>query len=76
MNKTLICLPMKEKGVTIARAIKKMGMHSSDTAQVFLDDVRVPQKYAIGSEVRRGGWVRWARRGVGQHTKRAHPRRL
>ena len=27
-----------------------MGMHSSDTAQIFLDDVRVPKKYVIGEE--------------------------
>jgi len=49
-NKTLICLPMKNKGVTIAKKIRKIGMMSSDTAQIHFDDVRVPQRYRIGEE--------------------------
>jgi citronellyl-CoA dehydrogenase len=49
-NKTLICLPMKTKGVQIARKLDKLGMHSSDTAQVMFDDVRVPQRNRIGEE--------------------------
>jgi len=49
-NKTLICVPMNTKGVQVARKLDKMGMWSSDTAQVFLDDVRVPQRYRIGAE--------------------------
>jgi citronellyl-CoA dehydrogenase len=49
-NKTMICVPMKTKGVTVARTLKKMGMHSSDTAQIHFDDVRVPQRVRIGEE--------------------------
>ena len=49
-NKSLICLPMKTKGVQIARKLDKLGMRSSDTAQIFLEDVRVPQRYLIGKE--------------------------
>jgi citronellyl-CoA dehydrogenase len=49
-NKTLICVPMKTRGVTVARTLKKMGMHSSDTAQIHFDDVRVPQRFRIGEE--------------------------
>ena len=49
-NKTLICLPMKTKGVEIARKLDKLGMRSSDTAQIFFDDVRVPQRFRIGEE--------------------------
>jgi citronellyl-CoA dehydrogenase len=49
-NKSLICVPMKTKGVEIARKLKKFGMWSSDTAQIFFDDVRVPQRYLIGQE--------------------------
>lgn len=49
-NKSLLCLPMKTKGVQIARKLDKMGMRSSDTAQVYLDDVRIPQRYLIGQE--------------------------
>jgi citronellyl-CoA dehydrogenase len=49
-NKTLICVPMKTKGISIARKLDKLGMHSSDTAQIHFDDVRVPQRYRIGDE--------------------------
>jgi citronellyl-CoA dehydrogenase len=49
-NKSLICVPMKTKGLTVARKLKKLGMWSSDTAQLFFDDVRVPQRFRIGEE--------------------------
>jgi citronellyl-CoA dehydrogenase len=49
-NKTLICLPMKTKGVQIARKLDKMGMRASDTAQIFFDGVRVPQRNRVGEE--------------------------
>jgi citronellyl-CoA dehydrogenase len=49
-NKSLICVPMKTRGVEVARKLKKAGMNSSDTAQIHLDDVRVPQRYRIGEE--------------------------
>ena len=49
-NKSLICLPMKTKGVEIARKLDKLGMRASDTAQIYFDDVRVPQRYRIGEE--------------------------
>ena len=49
-NKSLICLPMDTKGVTVARKLKKLGMASSDTAQIFFEDVRIPRKYVIGEE--------------------------
>src|SRR5919205_3904196 len=49
-NKSLICLPMKTKGVTVARKLDKLGMRASDTAQIHFDNVRVPQRYLIGEE--------------------------
>src|SRR4029079_4532333 len=49
-NKSLICLPMKTKGCEIARELDKLGMRSSDTAQIFFDNVRVPQRFLIGEE--------------------------
>jgi citronellyl-CoA dehydrogenase len=49
-NKSLICLPMKTKGVEVARKLDKLGMRSSDTAQIFFDDVRVPRRFLIGEE--------------------------
>src|SRR5579863_10553267 len=49
-NKSLICVPMKTKGVEVARKLDKLGMRSSDTAQIFFDNVRVPQRNLIGEE--------------------------
>lgn len=54
-NKTLICVPLKEsgkyaKGVTVATKLKKMGAHSSDTAEIHFDGVRVPVRNQIGEE--------------------------
>ena len=49
-NKTLICVPMDTPGITVARKLRKAGMHSSDTAQIHFDGVRVPQRWRIGEE--------------------------
>ncbi len=49
-NKSLIVVPMKENGVSRTKKIKKLGMWASDTAQLFFEDVRVPQRYRIGGE--------------------------
>lgn len=49
-NKSLICLPMDTPGIEVTRKLVKAGMRSSDTAQIFFDDVRVPQRYRIGEE--------------------------
>lgn len=53
-NKSMICLPLRENGklrpgITMNK-IKKVGMWSSDTAQVFFDDVHVPQRFRVGEE--------------------------
>src|SRR5688572_24868804 len=39
-NKSLIIIPMATKGVERAKKLRKIGMNSSDTAQIFFDDVR------------------------------------
>lgn len=49
-NKSLIVVPMDTPGITFSDKLNKMGMRSSDTAQVFFDDVRVPQRNRIGAE--------------------------
>ena len=46
-NKSLIVVPMNASGIT-KQKIKKIGMHSSDTAQIFFDNVRVPKRNLIG----------------------------
>ncbi|MBK1685984.1 acyl-CoA dehydrogenase family protein [Rubrivivax gelatinosus] len=48
-NKSLIVVPMDAPGIT-RQKIRKIGMHSSDTAQLFFDNVRVPRRYLIGQE--------------------------
>jgi len=48
-NKSLIVVPMDAPGIT-RQKIHKIGMHSSDTAQIFFDNVRVPRRNLIGQE--------------------------
>jgi citronellyl-CoA dehydrogenase len=48
-NKSLIVVPMDARGIT-RQKIHKIGMHSSDTAQLFFDGVRVPRRHLIGQE--------------------------
>ena len=54
-NKSLVMVPMRDgpngkltKGIEIAQKILKIGMNSSDTGLIYLDDVRVPQRNLIG----------------------------
>ncbi|MFT4810369.1 MAG: citronellyl-CoA dehydrogenase [Paraglaciecola sp.] len=49
-NKSLVIVPTNTRGISFSKPLKKLGMHSSDTAQVFFDDVRVPQRNLIGEE--------------------------
>ena len=53
-NKSLIVVPLKENGLRVkgveVQKIKKFGMWSSDTAQIFFDQVRVPVRHRIGEE--------------------------
>ena len=48
-NKSLVIVPLDAAGIERAK-LKKLGMWASDTAQIFLDDVRVPQRHLIGQE--------------------------
>lgn len=49
-NKSLIIVPTDTPGVTFSKRLNKLGMRASDTAQIFFDNVRVPQRYRIGEE--------------------------
>jgi citronellyl-CoA dehydrogenase len=49
-NKSLVIVPTNTRGISFSKPLKKLGMHSSDTAQIFFDDVRVPQRNLIGEE--------------------------
>jgi len=50
VNKSLIIVPTNTPGISFSEKLNKLGMRSSDTAQIFFDDVRVPQRYRIGRE--------------------------
>ncbi|XP_074055471.1 putative acyl-CoA dehydrogenase 6 [Macrotis lagotis] len=52
LNKSLLCLPMNLAGIHVSKNIEKLGMWSSDTVQIFFEDVRVPRKFLIGEEGR------------------------
>jgi citronellyl-CoA dehydrogenase len=49
-NKSLIIVPLDAKGVDRKTKLDKLGMRASDTAMIFLDNVRVPRRNLIGSE--------------------------
>jgi citronellyl-CoA dehydrogenase len=49
-NKSLIVVPMDAKGIDRKTKLDKLGMRSSDTAMIFLDNVRVPARNLIGTE--------------------------
>lgn len=47
---SLIMIPTDSEGFTISRKLKKLGNHSSDTAVLSFEDVRVPVSNRIGDE--------------------------
>ncbi|CAA0091240.1 Acyl-CoA dehydrogenase [BD1-7 clade bacterium] len=50
LNKSLIVVPTDTKGISLSPKLNKLGMRASDTAQIFLEDVRIPQRNLIGNE--------------------------
>lgn len=47
---SLIVVPTKTPGFSVGRKLQKMGNHSSDTAELNFQDVRVPVSNRIGEE--------------------------
>ncbi|MCA9900983.1 MAG: acyl-CoA dehydrogenase family protein [Ardenticatenaceae bacterium] len=47
---SLIIVPTDAPGFSVSRKLEKLGNHSSDTAILSFDNVRVPQSYRIGLE--------------------------
>ena len=47
---SFLLVPAKTKGLGVAKKLRKIGNHSSDTAELFFDDVRVPRRYLLGEE--------------------------
>lgn len=49
-NKSLICVPTDVPGFSVGRVLEKIGMHASDTTELWFENVRVPQRFRIGEE--------------------------
>ena len=47
---TLLVFPTDTKGFHVGKKLKKIGNKSSDTAELFFEDCRVPQRYRLGEE--------------------------
>jgi len=47
---SIILCPTDVKGFSVSKKLKKMGNWSSDTAELFYEDVRVPKRYLLGQE--------------------------
>jgi citronellyl-CoA dehydrogenase len=52
---SLFVVPRGTLGFEVARTLKKLGMHSSDTAELVFDDCRVPAECRLGAEGE--GWT-------------------
>jgi citronellyl-CoA dehydrogenase len=49
---SLVVCPTDAKGFQVSRRLKKVDLHSSDTVELFFDDVRIPRRNLIGEEGR------------------------
>ncbi|MCC6646010.1 MAG: acyl-CoA dehydrogenase family protein [Polyangiaceae bacterium] len=47
---SFVLVPTASKGFQVAKKLKKIGNKSSDTAELFLDNVRVPRRNLLGEE--------------------------
>lgn len=47
---SLVLFPTDTKGFSVSRKLEKLGNHSSDTAELFFDDCRVPARNLLGQE--------------------------
>ena len=47
---SLVIVPTTTHGFSVSRTLRKLGNHSSDTAELIFDDVRVPRANTVGDE--------------------------
>jgi citronellyl-CoA dehydrogenase len=47
---TFVVCPTDVKGYAVGKKIKKIGHLSSDTSEIFFDNVRIPKRYRLGEE--------------------------
>ncbi|HEX6547591.1 MAG TPA: acyl-CoA dehydrogenase family protein [Candidatus Dormibacteraeota bacterium] len=52
---SLFVVPKETPGFQVTRTLKKLGMHSSDTAELLFEDCRVPADFRLGEEGE--GWT-------------------
>ncbi len=50
---SFVLFPTKTKGFSVGKKLDKIGMLSSDTAELFFDECRIPKRYMLG-EMNRG----------------------
>ncbi|HVJ89747.1 MAG TPA: acyl-CoA dehydrogenase family protein [Labilithrix sp.] len=43
-------VPTKTKGFSVSKKLHKIGNHSSDTAELAFEDMRIPKRYLLGEE--------------------------
>jgi citronellyl-CoA dehydrogenase len=47
---SLVLFPTDTKGYSVSKKLEKIGNHSSDTAELFFEDCKIPAKNLLGSE--------------------------
>ena len=47
---SLFVVPTELPGFSVSRKLDKLGMHASDTAELFFDDMKIPAENLIGKE--------------------------
>ena len=47
---SIVTFPTDVKGFHVSKKLKKIGNWSSDTAELFFEDCRIPQRYLLGEE--------------------------
>lgn len=47
---SIVTFPTDVKGFHVSKKLQKIGNWSSDTAELFFDDCRIPQRYLLGEE--------------------------
>ncbi|HUR83855.1 MAG TPA: acyl-CoA dehydrogenase, partial [Solirubrobacteraceae bacterium] len=60
---TLFLVPMDAPGVIREKKLEKLGMHSSDTAELTFEDVRVPAENLVGEEGKGFYHIMWELQG-------------
>lgn len=47
---SLVLFPTDTPGFQVSKKLEKIGNHSSDTAELFFEDCRVPRRFVLGNE--------------------------